>query len=380
MFHVKHSPLSHLARELSRLEAAGLLRVPASARPLDELSFCSNDYLGLAHRLAPAVESGAGASRLVAGEHPAHRALERALSTWIGFDDALLFTSGYAANVGAIEALVGPEDLVVSDALNHASIIDGVRLSKARVAIVPHLDIEAVDRALASRREERAWVLVESYYSMDADGPDLRALRGVCDRHGAALYVDEAHAIGVLGPDGRGRCAELGITPDVFVGTLGKALGSQGAFVGGAPELRTWLWNRARSFVFSTGLAPVAAAAASCALEIVRAEPDLGRTVLARAEELRGRLRPMATGLSSDDGKGLELPGFGHIVPLVVGSPQRAVRLATALRERGVWLQAIRPPTVPEGRARLRLTVTARHTSERLAQVADTLAAILASE
>lgn len=377
---MKHSPLSHLTDALAELESAGLFRRPTDARPSDELSFCSNDYLGLARRLAPSVESGAGASRLVAGEHPAHRALERALSSWLGFDEALLFTSGYAANVGTIAALAGPADLIVSDALNHASIIDGARLSKARVAVVPHLDLDAIDRTLAGRREARAWVLVESYYSMDADGPDLRALRDVCDRHDAALYVDEAHALGILGPDGRGRCAEFGVLPDVFVGTLGKALGSQGAFVGGAPELRTWLWNRARSFVFSTGLAPVAAASALQALAIVRAEPDLARSVRRRADALRGRLEPLATGLSPGGDRGVELLGFGHIVPLVVGAPQRAVRLAAALRERGVPLQAIRPPTVPEGRARLRLTVTARQSDEALARAAEALADVLASE
>lgn len=377
---MKHSPLSHLAAELAELEASGLLRRPADARPADELSFCSNDYLGLARRLAPAVASGAGASRLVAGEHSAHRELERALSSWLGFDDALLFTSGYAANVGAIAALAGPTDLVVSDALNHASIIDGARLSKARIAIVPHLDVDAVDRALTDRREARAWVLVESYYSMDADGPDLRALRDVCDRRGAALYVDEAHALGMLGPEGRGLCAEFGVRPDVFVGTLGKALGSQGAFVGGPPELRTWLWNRARSFVFSTGLAPVAAAAASQALALVQAEPDLARTVRRRAHELRRKLRPLATGLSPDGRRGFELLGFGHIVPLVVGAPQRAVRLASALRDRGIALQAIRPPTVPEGRARLRLTVTALQSDEALVALANALVDVLSAE
>src|SRR5262249_14986618 len=153
-------------------------------------------------------------------------------------------------------ALARPGDVVVSDALNHASLIDGARLSRAEVAVVPHADVGAIDRALAGRAGRRAWVLVESYYSMDADGHDLAALRHVCDEHGAALVIDEAHALGVLGPEGRGLAAAAGVRADVLVGTLGKAFGAQGAFVAGRAELRDWLWNRARSFVFSTGISP----------------------------------------------------------------------------------------------------------------------------
>jgi 8-amino-7-oxononanoate synthase len=333
-------------------------------------SFCSNDYLGLAALPAPAGAAGAGASRLIAGDHAEHHALEQRLATWLGAESALLFTSGYAANVGAIGALARPGDLLVSDALNHASIIDGARLSRAKTVIVPHLDLSAVADALAEYARGgsgRAWVVVESYYSMDADGPDLRRLREVCDDGGAALVVDEAHALGVLGPGGRGRAAEAGIRPDVLVGTLGKALGSQGAFVAGHPTLRAWLWNRARSFVFSTGLAPVSALAALRSLDRLEEFPDLGRAVLARAEELRAALR---------DG-GLSPLGFGHIVPLVVGAPESAVRAARALADVGIDVQAVRPPTVAEGTSRLRMTVSAAHSAEDVARAARAVGDVL---
>lgn len=358
MKHRLHDPLAHLHDRLEALEARGLRR--RAREPGAGVSFCSNDYLGLARRPAPPVASGAGASRLVAGEHGAHAELERALASWLGAEASLLFTSGYAANVGAIAALAEPGDLIVSDALNHASIIDGARLSRARVAVTPHNDLGEVERALATRGERRAWVVVESYYSMDADGPDLGRLRDLCDAHGAGLYVDEAHALGVLGPAGRGLAAAAGVAPDVVVGTLGKALGSQGAFVAGRAVLRDWLWNRARSFVFSTGLSPAAAAAASAALGEVLAS--------ARREKvatLAERLRAGLAGLP-----GLEVLGFGHVVPVVAGSSDRALRLAALVAEAGVDAPAIRPPTVPEGTARLRLTVTAAHTEDEVDQAA----------
>lgn len=348
---IPDSPLAHLAQELERLEALGLRRRPPPALADGAASFCSNDYLGLAGATAPDAPSGAGASRLIAGERPAHADLERAIARWLGADACLAFTSGYAANVGALAALAAPGDLIVSDALNHASLIDGARLARARVVVVPHNDVEAVERALAERAEERAWVVTESYFSMDADGPDLRALREVATRHGAALYLDEAHALGVLGPEGRGRAAEVGVVPDVLVGTLGKAFGSQGAFVAGRELLRDWLWNRARSFVFSTGLSPLAAEAARLALETSLATPALRLRVAANAARLRAGLVAL----------GLAPIGFGHVVPLVVGTSARAVALSEALRAEGVDVPPVRPPTVPDGTARLRLTVTARH-------------------
>jgi 8-amino-7-oxononanoate synthase len=361
--------LGFLQDDLSQLERRGLRRdaEPRSLAP-GELSFASNDYLGLAASAPPtSATTGAGAARLIAGERAEHRRTERAFAEWLELEDALLFTSGYAANVGLVSALAGPEDLVVSDALNHASLIDGARLSRAKVVVVPHADAAAVRAALAAEApgRRRALVLVESYYSMDADGPDLAALRAICDEHGAALIVDEAHALGVLGPGGRGRCAEAGIQPDALVGTLGKSFGSQGAFVAGPKALREWLWNRARSFVFSTGLAPVCAAAAFDALALLRETPALPGTVLDRARQLRAglaRLEPRA-----------RIIGFGHVVPVVVGSIERALALSALAGERGLRVPAIRPPTVPEGTARLRLTVTARLSPADIEAAAATL-------
>jgi 8-amino-7-oxononanoate synthase len=383
-------PLAHLADQLEQLELDGLRRDarPSPRRPTT-LSFCSNDYLGLASRSAPPASSGAGASRLIAGERDEHRRLERAFATWLGVEEVLAFSSGYAANVGAVSALAGPGDLIVSDALNHASLIDGARLSRARVAVVPHGDAGAVARALAQRSEARAWVLVESYYSMDADGPDLAGLRAVCDAHGAALYVDEAHALGVLGPAGRGRCAEAGVIPDVLVGTLGKAFGSQGAFVAGRAVLREWLWNRARSFVFSTGLAPVSAAAGVRALQEVIEHPELA----ARVRDLAARLRSglLAAAAATADGAvvapgsdaQVEPPrvlGFGHVVPVVLGAPARALRWAAQMREHGVDVHAIRPPTVPAGASRIRMTVTAEHRAEDIDRAVDAFASAARAE
>jgi len=367
-------PLAHLNEQLAELERQGLLRAPPAPSAPDALSFSSNDYLGLASRPGATAPAGAGASRLIAGEREEHRRLERAFAAFLGVEDVLAFTSGYAANVGALSALARPGDLLVSDALNHASIIDGARLSRARVAVIPHGDVAAVERALAERSEARAWVVVESYFSMDADGPDLAALRAVCDAHGAALVVDEAHALGVLGPGGRGLAAAAGVRPDVLVGTLGKAFGGQGAFVAGKAVLRDWLWNRARSFVFSTGLAPSSAASATRALQHVVETPELAARVGAHASRLRegleraGAVRGTAPMPSSTEPAVEPSPsapvllGFGHIVPLVVGSPARAVRLAQLMRSHGVEVQAIRPPTVPVGTSRVRMTVTARHT------------------
>src|SRR5690606_15303588 len=223
------------------------------------INFSSNDYLGLAAdpRLAAAAEAalrrwgvGSGAARLVVGDTEEHQALERALAALVGREAALLFGSGWQANVGTIPALVGPGDLIVSDARNHASIIDGARLSRARVVVVPHADPVAVEEALRAPARRRL-VVTDALFSMDGDLAPLRALRAICDRHGAILYVDEAHAVGVLGPGGAGACAAAGIEADVTVGTLGKALGCAGAWVAGSAALRAWLLQRCRSFVYT---------------------------------------------------------------------------------------------------------------------------------
>ncbi len=363
---MKHPPraLGFLDEALRALDAEGLLRPRSGPVDEDALSFCSNDYLGLARRPAPNASSGSGASRLVAGERAVHRDLEADVATWLGCEAALVFSSGYAANVGAIAALARPGDLVISDALNHASIIDGARLSRADVVVVPHLDADAVRYGLQAPRRGRAWVVTESYFSMDADAPDLRALRAICDEYGAALVVDEAHALGVLGPDGRGLCAEAGIVPDVVVGTFGKAFGAGGAFVAGSASLVSWLWNRARSFVFSTGLSPVVAEAARAGLRESCERPELRQAVLRSATQLRRGLREL----------GVEAAGFGQIVPWIVGSPAHARLLAEDLCARGLRVAAIRPPSVPVGTSRLRLAVSARHAPEDVARALAVIA------
>jgi 8-amino-7-oxononanoate synthase len=370
LFHVEHgtpTALRFLDGALADATRKGLLR--ERPRPGDGrgLSFCSNDYLALAERAAPPEACGAGASRLVSGDRAIHARLEASAANLVDQPTSLTFTSGYAANVGLLAALAGPEDLIVSDALNHASIVDGARLSRARIAIVPHLDVDAVQGALATQKRGQAFVVTESYFSMDADSPDLLALRGLCDARGAALIVDEAHALGVLGTGGRGVCAHLGVRADAIVGTFGKAFGAGGAFVAGCPALTTWLWNRARSFVFSTGLSPAIAAAALDGLSRASAEPARRERVCQAARELRAGLGAL----------GAPLRGFGHIIPWIVGDAADAMLLAGALRTQGVDVRAIRPPSVPAGTARLRLTVTAAHEKADVERAIETVRTML---
>jgi len=343
--------LRHLESSLQELDEVGLLRSPQSVNQ-SVLVLCSNDYLGYARVQVEAGERfwGAGSSRLVAGESEAHGQAERALAGWIGAPSALLFSSGYAANVGVLSALAGPGDTVISDALNHASIVDGCRLSRARIVVVPHLDASAVEKALRESGDaKRRWVVTESYFSMDADTPDLGTLRRLCDAHDAALIVDEAHALGVFGRGGAGLCASHGVRPDVLVGTLGKAVGLQGAFVAGPEVLRTWLWNRARSFVFSTGFSPALAQVLVERVGEVRRD-DIGRDRLhSISERLRAALAKRAC----------RVAGQGPIVPWMLGTPAAALAASRHLLNCGIFAPAIRPPTVPPGTSRIRLTARA---------------------
>jgi 8-amino-7-oxononanoate synthase len=372
-FHVKReSPpaLGFLDEAIDLAKQAGLFRERRPPQHENALSFCSNDYLALAARPAPAQASGAGSSRLVAGEREVHAVLEAEVADFVGQPASVVFTSGYAANVGLLSALAGADDLIVSDALNHASLIDGARLSRARIAIVPHLDTEAVASALRARGRGRAFVVTESYFSMDADSPDLGALRSLCDEHGAALIVDEAHALGVLGPEGRGLCAERGVRADAIIGTFGKAFGAAGAFVAGCPALAVWLWNRARSFVFSTGLSPAIAAAALDGMRCARQESWRREAALRAAIQLRRGLGAL----------GGDLRGSGHVVPWIVGDTRKAMHLAQSLEIKGIDVRAIRPPSVPPGTARLRFTTTAAHREADIQRAVETSAAVLASQ
>jgi 8-amino-7-oxononanoate synthase len=370
---VKHTTppgLSFLDGALAGEREQSLLREREAPSRRRGPGFSSNDYLALAALPAPVDEAGAGASRLVAGDRPVHAALERAAAELVGHPAALVFTSGYAANVGVLSALARPGDRIISDALNHASIIDGARLSRAEVCVVPHLDVDAVEAALRAGGGGRAFVVTESYFSMDADSPDLVGLREVCDAHGAALVVDEAHALGVLGPDGRGLCAAVGVSADVLVGTFGKAFGAGGAFVAGCPSLVAWLWNRARSFVFSTGLSPVVAAAALQGMARAREGEDRRQALESAASRLRRGL----------DRLGVPARGYGHIVPWVLGDAARALRVANALRARDLDVCAIRPPSVPVGTARLRLTVSSAHEAAHIDALLEGVRVALAAD
>ncbi len=341
--------LAFLDAALADLEAASARRVRRARVGEGLVDLSSNDYLGLARRTEThAGVFGAGASRLVTGDCASHEDLERDLARWLGLDDALVFSSGYAANVGTVSALVGAGDLVVSDALNHASIIDGCRLARAQVVVVPHLAVDAVDHALRTHAHRRALVVTESWFSMDADTPNLAALRAVCDAHDAMLMVDEAHALGVFGPEGRGLCAAAGVTPDIFVGTFGKAFGGAGAFVAGSDALLDWLWNRARSFVFSTGVPPVIA-------DVLRERLGLVRG----ADNERARLATLSARVRAAVPSHRRTRGHGPIVPIVCGSNDDALAAQAFLRGRGFHVGAIRPPTVPVNEARLRLTLSA---------------------
>jgi len=373
---------------LRELEGAGLLREPEDGgrRRAAELAAkglgvpfvdaSSNDYLGLA-ALGVSRETdvqgsplGAGASRLIHGSRDAHVKLEVALADWVRLPTALLTTSGYAANVGLMGALGRTGTVIISDRLNHASIIDGCRLSRAEVVVTPHLKVAPVEAALhAAANAAARWVVVESCFSMDGDGPDLRTLRALCDHHRAGLIVDEAHALGVFGPEGSGRCAEAGVTPDVLVGTLGKAVGSQGAFVAGSARLRTLLWNDARSFVFSTAPSPLLSAWTLFHVERAKGANDQRATLFARARALRDSLA--THGVTVEPGLG------GAIVPVLVGDNRRVLSVVAELERSGILAQGIRPPTVPAGTARLRLTATASWSADVPSRVADAIARAL---
>lgn len=359
-------------RTCQTFEGNSRISVRLQGRPC--VSFCSNDYLGLAAdpRLQLAASEatsvsgfGAGASRLVAGTHSHHTELEKAIATYLTLPAALLFPTGYQANLGVFTALAGPQDLVVADRAVHASILDGCRLSRAKLAIYPHLDAEAADRHLRhlGPAKRRRFLVTESLFSMDGDFAPLQDLATIAASHDAALIVDEAHAIGSLGPGGRGLCAEHKVRPDILIGTFGKAFGTSGAFVAGTDDLRDYLINRSRTFIFTTGLPVPIAAATTAALRIVAAPEGDDR-------------RNLLTHRSTQLGTALSLPTRSipsPIVPITIGPDDQTLKAAAHLLSKGFFVQAIRPPAVREGTSRLRVTLSSLHTEE---QVADLLAAI----
>lgn len=372
------SPLAWLGEVERQREAAGLrrrLRTRSAAEP--EIDLASNDYLGLARHpevIEAGVEAlrmwGAGStgSRLVTGNTELHEELERELADFMGAQSALVFSSGYTANLGAVVALSGPGTLIVSDARTHASLIDACRLSRARVVVTPYRDTQAVAAALAQRPEERALVLTDAVFSADGALAPLTDLYAVCRSHGAVLLVDEAHGLGVRGAGGRGLVSEVGLAgrEDLVVTvTLSKALGSQGGAVLGSEAVRAHLVDAARPFIFDTGLAPAAVGSALAALRLMAVEPERVRAVLDHAATL-GQWCGLADRPES------------AVVPVVLGDPTVAFNAAKACLEQGVRVGCFRPPSVPEGQSLLRLTARASLTDADMDRVREVLSGVLA--
>ena len=355
------------------------------------LNFSSNDYLNLAQdarvkrRAQEAIDRwgcGATASRLMCGTLPPHEELESALARMTGHETALVFSSGFGMNVGVLAALAGRDDVIFADRLSHASLIDGARLSGAELKRFAHNDVRSLEHWLRTTpcRGHRL-IVCESVYSMDGDVAPLPELRRLATEYEALLLVDEAHAIGVWGGGGGlgSECARLGTERDspnrdsndtaaeLTLGTLGKALGSLGGFVACTRQMREYLVNCARSFIFATALPPASAAVALGAIEAIEGDPGMGARLLERARAFHQALRA----------EELEMPEFGsQILPVLVGENRRALELASTLRERGLLVTAVRPPTVPEGTARLRLSVTLAHTAEDLSWAAAEIARV----
>jgi len=348
-------------------------RVVLDGKPV--LLLCSNNYLGLADhpRVREAAADaamrwgvGSGSSRLVSGTMTIHRRLEERLATFEHTETALLFGSGYLANVGVISALAGAGEVVLSDELNHASIVDGCRLARAETKVYDHCDLEHLEQLLLESDGRASVIVTDSVFSMDGDVAPLAGLVELAQRYDCRLVVDEAHGTGCVGPGGRGAVAEAGLEGqvDVVVGTLGKALGSYGAYVACSASMAQFLTNSARSLIFSTAPPPPAVAGALAALELLVEQPRHVEKLQHNADTLRDELAR----------EGFEVAGSStQIVPLIVGDAGLAMRICEASLERGVFAQAIRPPTVPEGTSRLRLTVMASHSRDELRDAARAL-------
>jgi 8-amino-7-oxononanoate synthase len=342
-------------------------------RPM--LAFCSNDYLGLANdpALIEAAQEGirrhglgSGASPLVSGHSTAHAALEQRLASFVGMQRALLFSTGYLANLGALPALVGAGDAVFSDQLNHASLIDATRLSRATIHIYPHLDLGALEALLARSAARRKLIISDAVFSMDGDLAPLPALLALAERHDAWLMVDDAHGFGLLGPQGRGSLARCGLKSPrlIYMGTLGKAAGVAGAFIAASDDLIEWLLQKARTYIFSTAEPPLLAYALLKGVELIEHGDERRRHLAALIAQLRAGLRLRRWKL---------LPSETAIQPVVIGENAETIAVANALLERGLWVPGIRPPTVPAGTARLRITLSAAHTEAQVARLIEAL-------
>ncbi len=379
--------MTDIASRLEELRERGLHRrmrlidgpqgpcVLLDGRPV--LLLCSNNYLGLADhpRVREAAAeaamrwgAGAGASRLISGNMTPHRRLEERLAEFEGYEATLLFGSGYLANTGVIAALAERGEVIFSDELNHASIIDGCRLARAETFVYRHADVEHLAWGLREAEGRGSLIVTDGVFSMDGDVAPLKELARLARHHDCRLMVDEAHATGALGPGGRGSVAAAGLSGevDVVIGTLGKALGSYGAYVCASQEIVEYLVNAARPFVFSTAPPPTVVAAALAALELLESDPGQVERLQANAATLRAALA----------NEGLEASGSEtQIVPVEVGDAERTMQLSERILERGVFAQGIRPPTVPEGTSRLRFTVMATHQADELRRAAEQVGA-----
>jgi len=392
---------AHLLRQRRQVAP---LRAPADLSPDEEalrgttylidgqprLSFGSNDYLGLSQHpaLITAAQQavarygvGATASPLVCGHSPAHEALEQELAALVGLPRALYFYAGYAANVGAIPALVGQGDAVFSDALNHACLIDGIRLSRAQAHVLPHADLPALGAALAASTARRKLVVTDAVFSMDGNVANVPALLELCERHDAWLMIDDAHGFGVLGAQGEGTLSHhgmagrLGIAPAwqgrldrlIYMATLGKAAGVAGAFVAGEPSMVEWLLQKARTYMFATAAPAMVAESLRAALQVMQDEPW-------RRQHLRDLQARLRQGIEAARLPWTLLPSDTAIQPLIIGSNAVALVVMAKLDAQGVWVPAIRPPTVPEGTARLRISLSAAHSLSHIDQLCQALA------
>jgi 8-amino-7-oxononanoate synthase len=368
-----HRESAQLYRSRSILQSPQESHVVVAGR--EYLAFCSNDYLGLANhpQLVAAVCEGArqygvgaGASHLINGHSTAHHILETALADFTGFPKAVLFSTGYMANAGVITALAGREDALFADKLNHASLNDAALLSRARFSRYPHLDLATLERQLAASHGRRKLVMTDSVFSMDGDIAPIAALLGLCQKHDAWLMLDDAHGFGVLGGKGQGILSYFNISSPriIYMATLGKAAGVFGAFVAAQPEIIETLVQRARSYIYTTASPPMLSHALLKSLELIESE-EWRRTKLAQLIAcLKGELQSLRWKL---------LPSSTPIQPLIIGQTDAAVKVSEALRERNILVPAIRPPTVPQGSARLRLSLSASHSAEDVAQLAAVL-------
>ncbi|MEW6025731.1 MAG: 8-amino-7-oxononanoate synthase [Planctomycetota bacterium] len=374
--------LKRLQEEMTELNREGLLRKPRVISDIDGVrvkiegrwyvSFCSNDYLGLAQH--PALKqamikatkefgAGAGAARLLSGTTTLHHQLEREIARFKQADDALLFTSGYAANLGVITTLVKKDDIIFCDELNHASLVDAARLTKTQLHIYRHCDAAHLESLLRKSKiqspKSKIYIITDAIFSMDGDGAPLKEIVRLAGKYKAYTIVDEAHGTGVFAKNGRGWCEAqgLGKKVNVIIGTASKALGSLGGFVSGKQVLIDYIRNKSRPFIFTTALPAGTCAATIAALKVLGSEPGLRKRLWDNTDYMKRRLEQMGYGLRNS---------VSPIIPILIGDTKKTVAISEALWKKGLYVPAIRPPTVPEGQSRLRITVTAMHTGKQM--------------